>query len=318
MIPRPGALPFDPLRPALYAPEDLFLGFSADDPSSYASMLDVRIFAHYVRSGRGIAPDPFEHMMRALHDHSIHQHLAALLDERRVIAVMGGQSLRRGTKAYVDVAEFARGLTTAGCLVTTPGGPGAMEAAHLGALHARAPAEALGAAIETLARAPDLPADAASIVNERGEVDQDIARRVFAWHAPAMAILDSLTDRGVSVSVPNYRHGHEPATPFATHIAKYFQNATREEGLISLARHGIVFAEGKAGTIQEIFQDAALNHYRSFGHVIPMVFLGNEHWTKKYPVLAVLRALLPAADFDRHVLVTDDIREAAAFLSSER
>ena len=81
-------------------------------------------------------------------------------------------------------------------------------------------------------------------------------------------------------------YGWEPTTVFAADIGKYFQNSIREDGLLAAATHGIVFAEGSAGTLQEVFQDAAQNFYRSFpappeagsGIFSPMVFLG-DYWT---------------------------------------
>jgi two-component system alkaline phosphatase synthesis response regulator PhoP len=39
----------------------------------------------------------------------------------------------------------------------------------------------------------------------------------------------------------------------------------REDGLLSLAKGGVVFAPGPAGTIQEIFQDLTQNHYGTLG-----------------------------------------------------
>jgi hypothetical protein len=52
----------------------------------------------------------------------------------------------------------------------------------------------------------------------------------------------------------------EPPSPFPTDIGKYFQNSVREDGLLAVAKHGIIFAQGKAGTLQEdLFEDAAQN-----------------------------------------------------------
>ena len=64
----------------------------------------------------------------------------------------------------------------------------------------------------------------------------------------------------------------EPISLFASHIAKYFSNSIREDGLLAVATAGIVFAPGGAGTMQEIFQDGAQNAYRVFGRS-PMAFL---------------------------------------------
>jgi predicted Rossmann-fold nucleotide-binding protein len=65
-------------------------------------------------------------------------------------------------------------------------------------------------------------------------------------------------------------------TPFATHIAKYFANSVREEGLLAIAKGGVIFTPGSAGTMQEIFQDLAQNHYQSFGVSSPMVFMDKK------------------------------------------
>ena len=79
----------------------------------------------------------------------------------------------------------------------------------------------------------------------------------------------------------------EPISQFASHIAKYFSNSIREDGLLAVATAGIVFAPGGAGTMQEIFQDAAQNAYKVFGRS-PMVFLDRRHYcddTGLYPAL---------------------------------
>ena len=44
--------------------------------------------------------------------------------------------------------------------------------------------------------------------------------------------------------------------------------------------------------MQEIFQDAAQNHYESFGYASPMVFFGKEFFSKQIPVYPMLEDLL--------------------------
>jgi hypothetical protein len=100
----------------------------------------------------------------------------------------------------------------------------------------------------------------------------------------------------------------------ATQIAKYFQNSIREDGLLALARQGILCSEGKVGTIQEIFQDSAQNYYKLEGSFRPMVLFGIQYWTTKHPVVGVLQSLFTPADFAKHILVTDDVDAAAAFI----
>ncbi len=118
--------------------------------------------------------------------------------------------------------------------------------------------------------------------------------------------------------MPTWLYGHEPSTPLATQIAKYFQNSIREDGLVTLGVTGIVFTEGKAGTIQEIFQDAAQNYYATAGAFCKMVFLsspGRSYWEKTYPVRPLIEALLsnrPGAP--GKILFTDDSDQALQFL----
>ena len=82
---------------------------------------------------------------------------------------------------------------------------------------------------------------------------------------------------------------------------------------MALAKQGVIYAEGKAGTIQEIFQDGAQNYYKTFEYFSPMVFLGVQYWTTTYPVVGVLEKLFPD-EFGKCLLVTDDINEAAEFI----
>ncbi|MCB0962626.1 MAG: hypothetical protein KDA98_04875, partial [Acidimicrobiales bacterium] len=119
------------------------------------------------------------------------------------------------------------------------------------------------------------------------------------WLAAAWTVIDRIlgptpaSADARSVGVPTWFYGHEPPTPFAPVIAKYFENSLREDGLVTIAGRGIVFAEGSAGTIQEVFQDAAQNHYGTVdGVASPMVLLGSAHWTDRYPVAPLLERMV--------------------------
>ncbi len=63
---------------------------------------------------------------------------------------------------------------------------------------------------------------------------------------------------------------------FATAIAKYFRNATREAILLEVCDAGIVFLPGAGGTVQEVFQDACENYYADESSVAPMVLVGRD------------------------------------------
>ena len=109
-----------------------------------------------------------------------------------------------------------------------------------------------------------------------------------------------------NLSIPTWLYGHEPSTPFATHIAKYFENALREDGILTIAKGGIIYSPGSAGTMQEIFQDAVQNHYLSFGYASPMVFLGTEYWREEMPVYPLLQHLATKGKYRNLLLSLSD------------
>ncbi len=147
---------------------------------------------------------------------------------------------------------------------------------------------------------------------------------LHAWQVPAFEALNALRSDGEplhpSLSIPTWFYGHEPPTPFATHIAKYVSNALREDGLLAIARHGVVFAPGRAGTVQEVFQDAAQNAYQTYDWVSPMCFLDLPYdgigrwWTQQFPVETILRPLLGPDMFQKYVRITPDVDEAFEFM----
>jgi predicted Rossmann-fold nucleotide-binding protein len=301
-----------PFRPALYGPDELFDGFDPADATSYARTLDFRAY----RSTR-LPPNAEVGMLRAVHDQSLTERRTELLAGRRVVAIMGGHAMGRDAPAYRQVAELARALARSGFLVVSGGGPGAMEATHLGALLARSGDLALDEAIGALAAVPAFP-DTGGIVAPDGSVDEAILAELHRWQVPAFRLLGEVdpAGRGESLAVPTWFYGHEPPTPFASHIAKYFSNPLREDGLLSIAIDGIVYAPGRAGTVQEVFQDAAQNVYRVVdGRFSPMAFLDADGcWTDRLPVLPVLRELFGPEEYERSVCVSTDPTVLRRFL----
>ena len=139
---------------------------------------------------------------------------------------------------------MARVLTRQGFLMASGGGPGAMEATHLGASLATQPDDALPEALRRLShRHAALPPDASKVITQRGKIDNRVLRKLHAWLTPAYTLSQAIKRPGESLAVPTWYYGHEPTSPFASHIAKYFQNSLREDGLITLAAHGIIFAQ---------------------------------------------------------------------------
>ena len=284
-------VPFSMYRGALYSPDELLGGYIPGQPESYAHTLDGRAYRHYVDTGKADTPDAAVMLARRLHDHAMTDALQEFIAGRKVVAIMGGHAMQRDAADYLKVARLSRDLTRAGYLCASGGGPGGMEATHLGAWFAQRDDAELVDAVGLLSAAPHYdPAgpwmDAADKVKQRYPLTNP--------------------DHGRSLGIPTWLYGHEPPTGFATDIAKYFANSVREEGLLAIATYGVVFAPGSAGTIQEVFQDATQNHYRSFGTVSPMIFLGERFWTQEKPVFPLLQKLAEGHDYGKLLSVTDD------------
>lgn len=315
------SIPFNPLREELYTPEELFDRFDPADPDSYAKCADIEILSYFCKYGTNPTRRSGAATLEALHDNGISTALRAFTDKTPdVIAIMGGHGMKRGDTAYIGIAHIAYELARNGFLLASGGGPGAMEATHLGALFSKRSSSELDSAIAELKDKAALPQNVDKLVNKDGTIDAVIARDLHAWIAPAFAIRNRLApeNRGTSLGIPTWLYGFEPTTPFATSSGKYFQNSIREDGLVTIGVRGILFAEGSAGTVQEIFQDAAQNYYKRF---YPMVFLsspandGEHFWEKAMPVRALIEALLSAKKGFERVLFTDKIDAVIEFLN---
>jgi predicted Rossmann-fold nucleotide-binding protein len=305
-------LPYQPIPRKLYAPTDLFAGFDPGQPSSWAKTADFEIYRHFVMEGRSTPRNPYMGMMQALHDNAITEATTTYIEGRRVVGIIGDHKLARDSVAYRNVVILARRLTGSGFLICTGGGPGAMEAGHLGACLSASTDADMERALKRLSAYPVVPA-LGDIVDSKGTIDVKLVAQACAWFKPAFELAQSIHAPGESLAIPTWGYGHEPPTPFATHIAKYFQNSIREDGLLAIARQGIICLEGKAGTIQEIFQDAAQNYYQLSGQFSPMVLFGVDYWTRTYPVVGVLKNLF-GDEFAKYMLVTDDLEAAARFI----
>jgi len=282
-------LPFNPYVNALYNKDTLYGEYECGNPESYEKTFDKRVYNHYLKGGKE-AVDIKETLSRRLHDHAVTDALYDFLahyEEKKVVAIMGGHGLLRSDNNYYEVAQISKQLTELGYLMISGGGPGAMEATHVGAWFAGKSEKALLAAIEILAQAPHY-------------TDR-------LWLDKAFQVINEYPDpRYESLGIPTWLYGHEPPTPFATKIAKYFANSVREEGLLAIAKGGVIFSPGSAGTIQEIFQDATQNHYLSFGYASPMVFFDRLYWTNERPIYPLLLEMAEQEKYQHLILSSYD------------
>lgn len=296
---------YDPFRTSLYSVEELYDTFdwqAADLTASYRTTKDFKIYSSYRDPDdpggrlRPVLVD--ETLARRIHDNSISDALDEFLGNfthRSVVAVMGGHAVGRQEPLFGEIARLTRSLRRKGFLPASGGGPGLMEATNLGAYLAPYSDQSLEEALRILAEAPTF-------------------RSGGSWLAQACRVrqLYPLKAGGESLGIPTWFYGHEPANLFASHIAKYFENSWREEGLLALAQGGILFAPGGAGTVQEIFQDACQNYYTTYGVKSPMIFYPKAYWDgpeATFPVYPVMRKLAEKGGFTGLLSISDDLDE---------
>lgn len=273
-------VPYEIGRQQLYTAEDLY------GPDKY----DARVYECYLHKGK--QPTTAKELLaRSMHDYCIRKAIEDFMKDRNpmlTVGVMGGHGLLRTDEQYRQTARISKRLTEQGFLMVTGGGPGAMEATHLGAWMAGRGDAELQAALDYLAQVPCFKDE--------------------AWLETAMEVRRRYSQEAgfQSLGVPTWLYGHEPATPFATHIAKLFDNSIREDFILTTAYGGIIFTPGSAGTLQEIFQEAVQNHYLSFGFASPMIFLGRKFWEDDVPIYPLLKQLLAQGTYKNLLLTLTD------------
>jgi len=282
--------PFDTHPKSLYNSKILYEGYDFRDESTFEDCHDTKVYRSYMSFGKR-GKDIRETLARSLHDHAITHHLYRLLDqydEKMAVGVMGGHARRRDDPMYRQIVYLSKKLTEMGRLMITGGGPGAMEATHLGAYMAGRTDAEVEEALAMITPSPTFK-------------DEGWLRRSFE-------VMERfpLTSDYHSLAIPTYFYGHEPTAPFATDIAKYFDNSVREDGIVTVAKGGIIYTPGSAGTMQEIFQDAGQNHYETEGYASPMIFLGKDYYTNYMPAYTVLKDLSDRGIFKNMLLTISD------------
>ncbi|MEH2480434.1 putative Rossmann-fold nucleotide-binding protein [Nitrobacteraceae bacterium AZCC 2146] len=272
----------------LYSASDLLDGFNPWDPMGYMLTRDFSVFRQFVTDGGPVPASIAVRMSQAEHDAGIADALRRFLSymQRPLVGVMGGHGVARNSDPYRDIAYLTRTLARKGFLLVTGGGPGVMEAAHLGVAFSSFDDEShLEDAISILSETPYVP-----VLDELFEGDGTIKEsKLDALVAARDWLTKALKAREmapailpVSLAIPTWLYGAEPTMPFATHYAKYFQNSLREEALINNSRAGIVYGRGGGGTMREIFQDVERNYYaKKLDEVTPMIFFDRDDYWRR-------------------------------------
>ncbi len=293
LFPRLPDLPFDPYRAEPYDALELY------GHRDYASSLDATVYAWSRAQPIGSLDAA---LSTTLHDHSITDALDDVtsdLEPRNIVGIMGGHAVPRTDDTYRVAAELGASLTLAGRTVLTGGGPGAMEAANLGA-YLSSWSASLDEALTIMKPAPSY----------RPSID--------AWAQSAFRVRARWPTSGAgrSLSIPTWFYGHEPTNVFATEIAKYFSNALREDTLLNRCSGGVVYLPGQAGTVQEIFQAVTENFYAADATLVaPLILVGRQYWTDTYPVWPLLQRLGADRPTGESIHCVDSVKEATDLLT---
>ena len=128
-------MPYKVFPNKLYNARTLYLHYKPGEHETFYTCYDTICYERYMALGKETS-DIKETLCRVLHDHSIGNALDQFIthyDPKDVVAVMGGHAVKRTDPSYKQIVQISKRLTEIGKLMVSGGGPGAMEAVHLGA-----------------------------------------------------------------------------------------------------------------------------------------------------------------------------------------
>ena len=293
--------PVDPWR-GLYHPDQLYDGLDG----GYEATPDARAYRWFIDAH--LRTDAYCTLIRAIHDDTVTDELDEFVDGRSVVGVMGGHAMPRDSESYAAATRLGHALAEDGHLVTTGGGPGAMEAANLGALSPDT--ASLRRALARLAGVPRFRPD----VTPWARLALDVRRDLVGDERDVPT--ETLGPTARSLGIPTWYYGHEPPNVFCDAVAKYFSNALREDGLLARSNAGVIILDGAAGTVQEIFQAVTPLYYADDDVPLPpLVLVGVEHWTSKVPVWPALRAIAGQRRMADAIHLVDGIDEVLPLIA---
>jgi len=280
----------------LYTSDELLDGFSPTDKLGFTLTHDFSVFRSFVMDGAAVPGSLAVRRDQADHDASIGDGLRRFLKAHKkpLVGVMGGHGVLRNSDVYADIATLTRHLAGK-YLIVTGGGPGVMEAAHVGVAFSNSPEATFQNALARLALNPVFPA-LDGLLTEDGSIadgmDEKLVQARDWLQAAREARNMAPQDMPLSLAIPTWLYGAEPTMPFATHYGKYFQNSIREEALIANSRAGIIYGQGGGGTLREIFQDVELNFYaKTPDDFTPMIFFDRGGFWQREAVVENLRVI---------------------------
>jgi predicted Rossmann-fold nucleotide-binding protein len=325
---------------SLYTVEKLFEGFNPDVPGSYQSSFDWKTCEEYKclyedelhtknlsRTKNQIEFFKKKKLKECLHDYWLEVDLKKYFDSfdgassippnhkcPGIIGIMGGHAVPRDSELYFEVAKMARALTREKYFIVTGGGGGIMEAANLGAWLAPLDDSALPDAIK-------------SMILPKCTLNQDNLLFETSWKLRQKTLSLYKKEERRSLALAMWHYTNEKTNTFATDIAKFFNNALREEILIRICCQGIIFFEGSLGTIEEIFIATLQNHHYTSEKKRPIVLVNKEYWNptpngngdypaKTKPVWPLLLTLAQQAHFENRVATVSCIQEAIDIIKS--